>query len=166
RRGAAPGRRHRRAPLRPAQGPGDGRMTPGDLATAGRRPGPAGRALGARDAWPPAGELASAGRPAGPGHRVAAGRPAGAGARGAAVRVPVRDPDPDGVALAGAVALGVAAGARAGWLQRPPTLACLLAGLACLAALLLAGGARLGRRRPLLAGVLVLAALAGTGAAV
>jgi competence protein ComEC len=80
-------------------------------------------------------------------------------------RGPLRDPDPDGVALAAAVALGVAAGGWAGWLQRPPVLPCLVAGLACLAVLLLAVP-RLGRRRPLLAGVLVLASLAGTGAAV
>jgi competence protein ComEC len=80
-------------------------------------------------------------------------------------RGPLRDPDPDGVALAAAVALGVALGALAGPLQRPPLLPCLVVAPACLAALL-AAAPWLGRRRPLLAGVLVLAALAGTGAAV
>ncbi len=77
-----------------------------------------------------------------------------------------RDPDPDGVGLAMAVVLGVAAGASAGWLQRPPALPCLVAGLACLAVALLVGAPRRRRRRPLLAGVLVLVALGGAGAAV
>ncbi len=108
-------------------------------------------------------------RPAGPGRAVGGGWPAvGAGpaaGEGAPDRVLVRSPDPDGVALAVAVVLGVAAGASAGWLQRPPVLPCLVGGLACLALLLL-GAPWLGRRRPLLAGALVLVALAGAGMAV
>lgn len=84
----------------------------------------------------------------------------------APARLVIRDPDRDGVALAVAVTLGVAAGASAGWLQRPPGLPCLAAGLAGLAVLLLVGGRRLVDRWPLLAGVLVLATLAAGGAAV
>jgi len=97
------------------------------------------------------------------------GRPgpaAGPGTGPLAVRVVRRDPDPDGVALAVAVALGVTAGGAVAWLGRPPVGPVLLGGVTGLAAVLLVGGRRLARRRPLLAGGLVLVALAGAGGAV
>ncbi len=119
---------------------------------------------GTARAEPSVGHLAGAERPNGGAgsQRAATGSARGKGAPG---RVLVRNPDPDGVALAVAVVLGVTAGASAGWLQGPPMLPCLVGGLACLALPLL-GAPPLGRRRPLLAGVLVLVALAGAGAAV
>jgi hypothetical protein len=97
------------------------------------------------------------------------GRPgpaAGPGIGPLAVRVVRRDPDPDGVALAVAVALGVTAGGAVAWLGRPPVGPVLLGGVTGLAAVLLVGGRRLARRRPLLAGGLVLVALAGAGGVV
>jgi competence protein ComEC len=112
--------------------------------------------------------LGSYGRPSHPAGGAWPGRAGGAEAAGEAlaVRVVRRDPDPDGVALAVAVALGVSAGGAVAWLDRTPAGPVLLGGVTGLVVVLLAGGRRLGRRWPLLAGVLALTALAGAGGAV
>jgi hypothetical protein len=135
-------------------GPAAARRTPG--AAAGRGPDAGGARPGRAGG---AGAEAAGGR-GWPGPDLGGARP-GLGTAPAGPRVVRRDPDPDGVALAAAVTLGVAAGGAVAWLGRPPVGPVLLGGVAGLAVVLLVGGRRLARRRPMLAGVLVLAALAG-----